>query len=66
MSSRPYAPILVCLMLMAFGPPGPEQAQVEELGDRHWTDSNDGYGPINYTDEHTTATIRKNGPLAVN
>ena len=64
MSSRPYALILVCLMLMAFGPPGPEQARVEELGDRHWTDSNDGYGPINYTNEHTTATISKNGRSA--
>ena len=57
MSRRPYAPILVCMMLMAVGPPGPERAQVEELGDRHWTDSNDGYGPINYSNEHTTSTI---------
>jgi len=63
-SSRPYAPIVVCLMLMAYGLPGSEQVQVEELGGRHWTDSNDGYGPINYTDEHTTATITFEGRSA--
>ena len=64
MSNFPYAPILVCLMLMAFGLPGGEQAQVEEIEDRLWTDSNDGYGPINYTNEHTTATITSEGRSA--
>ena len=64
MSKRPYAPIIVCLMLMAYGLPGSEQGRVEELGDRHWTDSNDGYGPIEYTDEHTTAPITSGGRSA--
>ena len=32
-----------------------------EVPDRRWTDSNDGYGPINYTNEHTTATITAEG-----
>ena len=62
MSSRPYAPILVCLMLMAFGLPGAEQAQFEG---RHWTNSNDGYDKIDYTDEHTTAVIGPSGRLTI-
>ena len=61
MSTRFYAPILVCMMLVASGLPGSEQEEIEELGDRRWTDSNDGYGPINYTNEHTTATITSEG-----
>ncbi|SVD55118.1 uncharacterized protein METZ01_LOCUS407972, partial [marine metagenome] len=60
-STRFYAPILVCMMLVASGLPGSEQEEIEELGDRRWTDSNDGYGPINYTNEHTTAMIESEG-----
>ncbi len=61
MSTRFYAPILVCMMLVASGLPSSEQEEIRKIGDRHWTDSNDGYGPINYTNEHTTATITSEG-----
>jgi len=60
-STRFYAPILVCMMLVASGLPSSEQEEIGELEDRSWTNSNDGYGPINYTDEHTTATITSEG-----
>ena len=60
-SNRFYAPILICMMLMVSGVPDAEREQVGELENRRWTDSNDGYGPINYTNEHTTATITSEG-----
>ena len=59
--TRFYAPILVCMMLMASGLPDSEQEEIRSLEDRRWTNSNDGYGPINYTGEHTTATITSEG-----
>ena len=52
---------MVSLMLMASGPLDTGQELTEEVPDRRWTDSNDGYGPINYTNEHTTATITAEG-----
>jgi hypothetical protein len=51
-------------MLMASGLFGTGQELTEEIQERRWTDSNDGYGPINYTDEHTTATITFEGRSA--
>ena len=61
MGTRFYAPILVCMMLIASGLPDSEQEEIRWLEDRSWTNSNDGYGPINYTDEHTTAVITSEG-----
>ena len=56
------APLVVSLMLMASGLFGTGQDELtEEIQERRWTDSNDGYGPINYTNEHTTATITSEG-----
>ena len=51
-SNRFYAPILVCMMLIASGLPDSEQEEIRWLENKSWTNSNDGYGPINYTDEH--------------
>jgi len=48
-------------MLLASGPLGTDQELTEEIQERRWTDSNDGYGPINYTNEHTTATLTSEG-----
>ena len=63
-STRFYAPVLVCMMLVASGLFGSELEGIWGAEERRWTDSNDGYGPINYTDEHTTATISTQGRSA--
>ena len=55
------ATLIVSLMLLASGPLGTDQELTEEIQERRWTDSNDGYGPINYTNEHTTATLTSEG-----
>ncbi|MEE2606553.1 MAG: hypothetical protein VX402_01840, partial [Candidatus Thermoplasmatota archaeon] len=55
------AALIVSLMLLAFGPLSTDRELTEEIQERRWTDSNDGYGPINYTNEHTTAMIESEG-----
>ena len=63
-SNRFHTPILICLMLIVSGLPSSEQGEIRGLEDKRWTDSNDGYGPINYTDEHTSATLTSQGRSA--